>query len=123
MDVSSPAELDALLAKHKIVVIDYHADWCGPCKAYSPKFSRVEREMRRTMPEGSFVFASVDIDRAKDLARDAKVLSVPTTIAWSMGKGLFGGPKKKEVLRFSGDRSWPELVRTFTGLLESTSSR
>lgn len=119
MDVSSPAELDALLAKHKIVVIDYHADWCGPCKSYSPKFSRIEREMRRTSPEGSFVFASVDIDRAQELAREAKVLSVPTTIAWSMGKGLFGGAKKKQLLRFSGDRSWPDLVRTFTELLRS----
>lgn len=62
---------------------------------------------------------SVDIDREQPLAREANVMSVPTTVAWTLGKGLFGGPKKKELLRYSGDRSWPEMQRTFAKLLDA----
>lgn len=110
-------DVERLLAEGKTVVVDFYATWCGPCKAYSPKFSRLEREMRRAHPDGAFAFVSVDIDRHHDLARDARVMSVPTTVAWRMGKSLFGRPKRKEVLRFSGDRAWPDLVRMFTEAL------
>lgn len=112
MDADS-ATVERHLAEGKTVVVDFYATWCGPCKSYTPKFARLDREMRRTLPEGDFVFLSVDIDRHQALAREARVMSVPTTVAWKLGKGLFGGPKRREVLRFSGDRPWPELVRTF----------
>lgn len=114
---ANAAEVERLLAENKVVVVDFFATWCGPCKAYSPKFGRLDREMRRAVPDGSFAFVSVDIDQQHELAREARVMSVPTTVAWTMGKGLFGGPKRKEVLRFSGDRSWPDLVRTFADAL------
>ena len=117
MDVATPDEMARLLREHRVVVVDFHATWCGPCKAYSPKFHRLEREMRRAFPGGSFAFASVDVDRAHELAREARVMSVPTTVAWTMGKGLLGRPKRREVLRFSGDRAWGDLVRTFSEAL------
>lgn len=111
------AAIETSLREGKIVVIDFYATWCAPCKAYSPKFQRIEREMRRARPDGDFVFYSVDIDRHQDAARDANVRSVPTTVAYQMGKGFFGGAKRKELLRFAGDRSWNDLLRTFTDLL------
>lgn len=111
------ADVDRLLRENRVVVIDFFATWCGPCKAYSPKFTRLEREMRREMPDASFVFLTVDVDRNHELAREARVMSVPTTVAWRMGKGIFGGEKRKELVRFSGDRAWPDLVRTFTKVL------
>lgn len=117
MEIATLADLDALLAERKLVVVDYHASWCAPCRSYSPKFARIEREMRRQFPDASFAFAGCDIDLAQDAARDANVRSVPTTIAWTTGRGLFGGAKRKEALRFSGDRPWADLVRTFTDLL------
>jgi len=113
------ADVERLLAEGKTVIIDFHASWCAPCHAYSPKFSRIEREMRRTYPDGAFAFVSVDIDRNQEIAREANVRSVPTTVAWRNARGFFGGTKKKQVLRFSGDRSWEELVRTFRELLAS----
>lgn len=111
------ATVEKHLAEGKTVIVDFYATWCGPCKSYTPKFARIEREMRRSVPDGDFVFLSVDIDRQHALSKDAGVMSVPTTVAWRMGKSLLGRPKRKEVLRFSGDRSWPELVRTFGDLL------
>lgn len=118
MTEATGADVERLLLERKLVVIDFHASWCAPCKSYSPKFERLEREMRRAVPGASVAFVSVDIDQEQALAREAKVMSVPTTLAWTMGKGLFGGAKKKEVLRFSGDRAWPDMLRTFTSTLE-----
>lgn len=112
-------DLDALLAQHRIVVVDYYATWCMPCKAYSPKFQRLEREMKRAYPEGGFAFVSVDVDQEQAAAREANVRSVPTTVAYTMGKNLFGRPKRKEILRYAGDKSWNELVLTFTDLLKT----
>jgi thiol-disulfide isomerase/thioredoxin len=112
------ADVERLLREKKLVVVDFYATWCGPCKAYSPKFDRIEREIRRAKPDASVAFVSVDIDLHQDVAREAKVMSVPTTVAWTLGRGLFGGEKKKQVLRFSGDRAWPELVRTVTALVD-----
>src|SRR3989442_1453272 len=110
--------VERLLREGKVVVIDYYATWCGPCKSYSPKFQRIEREMRRAFPKKAFAFVSVDVDRAQDIARDANVRSVPTTAAYVMGRSLFGRPKRKEILRYSGDRPWAEMVQTFTNLLD-----
>lgn len=111
-------DVERLLAEGHVVIVDFYATWCAPCKAYSPKFTRLEREMRRALPEGKFAFVSVDIDAQQDLARSARVMSVPTTLAWKMGRGLFGGDKRKELVRFSGDRGWNDLLRTFTPLLQ-----
>jgi thiol-disulfide isomerase/thioredoxin len=96
--------------------VDYHATWCIPCKAYSPKFLRIEREIRREFPDAKVAFVSVDVDRDHAEARKGRVQSVPTTIAWEMRRGIFG-PRRRERLRFSGDRPWPELVRTFHDLV------
>jgi len=117
VNTATAEQIDALLAEGHTVVVDFYATWCAPCKAYSPKFERIAREMKRQFPEAKVTFVSVDIDVQQDLARAASVRSVPTTVAYRMGRGLFGGAKRKEALRFSGDRSWPELVRTFGDLL------
>lgn len=118
MQSADPSEVEKLVAEGHLVVVDFYATWCGPCKAYSPKFARIEREIRRQHPDAPIAFRSIDIDLHHDISRSAKVMSVPTTVAWKMGKGLFGGAKRKEVLRFSGDRSWPDLLRTFHELAD-----
>lgn len=118
VDPASNADLERLLAENKVVIVDFYATWCGPCKAYSPKFQRIEREMRRAFPDAKVAFLSIDVDRNHDVSREARVMSVPTTVAWTMGRTLFGRPKRKELLRFSGDRAWPEMVRSFTKLLD-----
>lgn len=117
--VSTPEELDALVREKGVVVVDYWATWCAPCRSYSPKFQRLEREMRRAFPDRSFAFVSIDIDAQQSLARDAKVMSVPTTVAWTMKRGWFGRERRKEALRYSGDRSWPDMVRAFSDLLSA----
>lgn len=110
--------MERLLAENDLVVVDYYATWCIPCKAYSPKFARLEREIRREFPQAKVAFVSVDVDRDHAEARRARVQSVPTTVAWRLRKGLFG-KRRKEALRFSGDRPWNDLVRTMSDLVRA----
>jgi thiol-disulfide isomerase/thioredoxin len=108
--------MERLLDENALVVVDYYATWCAPCKAYSPKFQRLAREIRRELPDAKVAFVSVDVDRDHAEARRARVQSVPTTVAWRRKRGLFG-KRRKEALRFSGDRPWNDMVEMFRALV------
>lgn len=119
----SPEDLERLLDENDLVVVDYYATWCQPCKGYSPKFERAGREMRRMFPKRRLAFVKIDIDAQRDLARGARVASVPTTVAYTRGRSLFGKPVRKEMVRFAGDRPWPDLLRTMAEIVESYAKR
>ncbi|MES1919556.1 hypothetical protein MHBO_001366 [Bonamia ostreae] len=55
-----------------LVIVDYYADWCGPCKAAAPIFE----EMAQTHKTAKFY--KVNVDKAVDLAADGKISSLPT---------------------------------------------
>ncbi len=65
------------------VLVDFYADWCGPCKTQAPILGELAQEF-----EGKINFAKVDIDVEgnKDLAVEYGVLSVPTLILFSNGE-------------------------------------
>jgi thioredoxin 1 len=120
---ASAQDLERLLDENDLVVVDFYATWCHPCKGYSPKFERVGREIRRMYPKKRVAFVKIDIDLQKDLAKDARVSSVPTTVAFSRGRSFFGRPVRKEQIRFAGDRPWPDLVRTMAEIVETYARR
>ena len=73
------ADVDAAMAlieraarENRIVVVDFYADWCGPCQAIKPVFERMALETPRAL------FAKVNTDKAKQLAGVAGVRSLPT---------------------------------------------
>lgn len=70
------------------VLVDFYADWCGPCKTQAPILGQLAEEF-----DGKVKFAKVDIDvdGNKDLAVKYGVLSVPTLI-------LFNGGDVKETM-------------------------
>ena len=65
------------------VLVDFYADWCGPCKTQAPILGQLAEEF-----DGKVKFAKVDIDvdGNKDLAVKYGVLSVPTLILFSNGE-------------------------------------
>ena len=65
------------------VLVDFYADWCGPCKTQTPILGQLAEEF-----DGKVKFAKVDIDvdGNKDLAVKYGVLSVPTLILFSNGE-------------------------------------
>lgn len=85
-----------VLASAKPVLVDFYADWCGPCKALSPKLDAVMGEK-----EGLLELAKIDIDIHSDLALEYQVTGIPTVLAVRDGK----------------------VVNKFTGLIETKELR
>ena len=64
-----------------MVVIDFYADWCGPCKMMAPIFEETMAEY-----EGRVVFAKINVDESKGIAMKYKVLGIPTLIFFKEGE-------------------------------------
>lgn len=62
-----------------LVVIDFTATWCGPCKMMSPLFEAMEKE------EPQVVFAAADVDEASDIAAHCQIRSMPTFHLYQFG--------------------------------------
>ncbi len=82
------------------VLVDFWADWCGPCKMVAPIIEELAKEL-----EGKVKVAKLDIDQNKEIAAKYGVMSVPTMILFKEGK---------EEKRIVGLRSKEELIRELT---------
>jgi len=81
--IHSKAEFDKMLAGvrgKQLVVVDFFATWCGPCKQIAPKYEAMAKEL----PHVKFV--KVDVDQAKDVSQQYKVSSMPTFKMLKQGK-------------------------------------
>jgi thioredoxin len=78
------------------VLVEFGAEWCGPCKMVAPELEALSRELN-----GQAKVVSVDIDRAPLLARELGVKSVPTFVVFHQGRPVGGkvGALKKTQLR------------------------
>ena len=76
-------EFENLLASYpeKVILIDFTAVWCGPCKFYAPVFEKVQKEY-----SNDFVFAKVDVDENRQVAMQYQITGVPTTLFIRNGK-------------------------------------
>jgi thioredoxin 1 len=69
-----------------IVLIDFWAEWCGPCRQFGPVFERVSQK------NADAVFAKVDTEAEPELAGRYGVTSIPTLIVYRDGIPVFGQP-------------------------------
>lgn len=79
------------------VVIDFYADWCGPCKMLSPIVEEVADMLN------DVVFAKVNIDEVEILPRRYNVMSIPTLLVFEKGnlvKSNVGYIDKDDLLNF-----------------------
>ncbi len=74
---------DKILSKYKVVVVEFSAPWCNPCKAFTPVFKRVAR--RLSDPDKGVVFAYLDTDKASQIADRYNIENIPTTIIFVNG--------------------------------------
>jgi len=61
-------------AGNKLVVIDFFAVWCGPCKMIGPMIEELSKEMQ------DVVFLKVDVDECEDIAAEYDISSMPTFV-------------------------------------------
>ncbi|XP_063994117.1 thioredoxin-2-like isoform X2 [Diachasmimorpha longicaudata] len=61
-------------AGDKLVIIDFFATWCGPCKVIAPQFEELSKE------HPDIVFLKVDVDDNEDIATEYEISSMPTFI-------------------------------------------
>jgi thioredoxin 1 len=68
--------------KTGLVLVDFYADWCGPCKMVGPLIDELSEEMENIQ------FRKVNVDEENDLARRFNVFSIPTLILFKDGSEL-----------------------------------
>ena len=71
---------EEVLKSDKTVLVDFYADWCGPCKMLSPIVDEVAKEM------SEIKVVKVNVDEAQDLAMNYQVMSIPTLVVIKNGK-------------------------------------
>ena len=80
------------------VLVDFYADWCGPCKMLAPILKQVKEELGEALK-----IVKIDVDKNKALASKCNVRGVPTMLLFKNGKQLW---------RQSGVLQKNELIRT-----------
>ena len=75
------ANFEELLSSNKVVVADFWATWCGPCKAMGPSIDELAAEY-----EGQALIGKVDVEENNDLAEKYAIRSVPTLIFFKDGE-------------------------------------
>lgn len=76
--IKSEKEFDKIIENDK-VIIDFYAEWCGPCKMLSPILEKVGKEEK-------LATYKVNVDDLEDVARRYGIMSIPTVIVFSKGK-------------------------------------
>ena len=74
------------IKNNDFVVIDFWAEWCGPCKRFSPVFNKVSGEYE------DVVFGTLDTDANQDIAGALGIMSIPTVMAFNRGNLVFNQP-------------------------------
>ncbi len=85
LDITEPIFAETI-ENNGLVLLDFWAEWCGPCRAYAPVYERVSEEF----PD--VVFGKIDTEDQQGLAGMFGIRSIPTTIAFKEGIGVFMQP-------------------------------
>lgn len=93
--LSKEMKFEEEITKEKVVLVDFYADWCGPCKMLAPILEQISEEN----PEIKII--EVNVDEYSDEAKNYNILSIPTLIFMENGKEkkrLVGLVSKEEIL-------------------------
>jgi thioredoxin 1 len=89
---------DQTISDNDIVLVDFWADWCGPCKRFAPIYEKASEE------NGDITFAKLDTDANQQLSGQLGIEGIPTLMAFREGvlvfnqAGALPGPALKQVI-------------------------
>lgn len=89
-------EFNELIKSIKPTLVDFYADWCGPCKVLSP----IIEDVKKDLGEGATVL-KVNIDNNVDVARMYQIRSIPTLMVFKEGEIVWrqnGVPQKEMIV-------------------------
>ena len=83
-------------SKKEVILVDFYADWCGPCRMLTPVLEKISGEV-----QGKAVIAKIDIDKSQKTASTFQVTSIPTLILFKEGKevGRLVGLRDEETIK------------------------
>ena len=91
-----------VLNTNETVLVDFYADWCGPCKMMAPVIGELAEEL-----QGKAKVGKINVDESSDTALEYGVMSIPTIIIFKNGK---------EVKRVVGVRDKEEILNGIENL-------
>lgn len=97
----TPESFQQLIKENEVLVVDFKADWCGPCKMLAPKLEKVAAE------QGAKVkLQKIDVDESPEVAKSLQIQGIPYVVKYVKGvavKKIEGNVSEEEVRAFFAD--------------------
>lgn len=86
--VSSPIHLgdndfNKALTQHPLIIVDFWAEWCGPCRMVAPVIEELAKEFH-----GNVVFGKLNVDENRQTATRFSIMSIPTLMIFKNGEAV-----------------------------------
>lgn len=74
-------KFNGFVEKSKVAIVDFYADWCGPCQALKPVLEKLSEDLK-----GKVAFGKINVDHNRETAGKYGIMSIPTLIIFKNGK-------------------------------------